>query len=181
MANWLRFWNWMGPLLSEQYPCCEESPYRLPWKDGLIRLCVQGNRGLVSHRGREKYAYDFLMPVGSVISAARAGVVSYADASHHGRGFRAPNNAVCVLHEDATTAWYLHLKQGGLLVAGGDRVEAGQPIALSGNVGRSLFPHLHFEVTSPSGLTVPVAFADLPTAGGIPRMFRRYRSGNGRD
>lgn len=39
-----------------------------------------------------------------------------------------------------------HLRQGSLLVAPGDRVKAGQPVAECGNSGNSSEPHLHVQV-----------------------------------
>ncbi|MBI3823878.1 MAG: M23 family peptidase, partial [Planctomycetes bacterium] len=38
-------------------------------------LCGQSNRGVVSHRGFEQYAYDFTMPVGAEVCAARGGLI----------------------------------------------------------------------------------------------------------
>lgn len=180
MSRWFDLWHMTGPLEMSLYPRGADSPYRLPWRGGLVRLCIQGNRGLVSHRGREKFAYDFSMPVGSVICAARAGSISYVDVTHRSRGFKASNNLIGIDHGDGTTAWYVHLKLGGVLITEGDHVEIGQPIALSGNVGRSMVPHLHFEVTGADYATVPVTFADVASGQGIPRMFRRYQSGNRR-
>jgi hypothetical protein len=42
---------------------------------------------------------------------------------------------------------YCHLQPGSLRVRVGERVRAGQPIALVGNSGNSTQPHLHFMVT----------------------------------
>ena len=167
-----------GPRNIERYPAPERSPYLLPWPAGITRFCAQSNRAIVSHRGHEEFAYDFAMPVGETISAARAGLVTKLRVSHEGRGLRAPNNYICVQHADGTTAWYLHLQKGGALVARGDYVEQGQAIARSGNVGRSLGPHLHFHVEDASGRLLPVSFADVHRHRGVPRMLFWYRSGN---
>ena len=43
---------------------------------------------------------------------------------------------------------YFHLKKSGSKVKVGDRVYAGDVIALSGNTGWSSGPHLHFQVFS---------------------------------
>jgi hypothetical protein len=43
-------------------------------------------------------------------------------------------------------AMYAHLQRGSLLVAAGDRVTKGQPLALLGNTGNSNAPHLHFQL-----------------------------------
>jgi hypothetical protein len=167
-----------GPHELSRYPPAANSPYRLPWPAGVTRLCTQSNRGIVSHRGTEEFAYDFAMPVGSDVCATRAGVVRQVTIDHDGNGFNAPNNFVFIDHEDGTFAYYGHLKRGGSYVAVGDVVQQGQRIAASGHVGHSLLPHLHFHVSSASGGTIPITFADVTSDAGIPRMFRRYTSGN---
>jgi len=165
-----------GPHDLSRYPDRERSPYKLPWPAGVTRLCGQSNRGIVSHRGWENYAYDFSMPVGSEVCAARSGWVSQIDVSHDGHGLRAPNNFIRVVHTDLTKGSYLHLQKGGSLVRPGQWVEQGQVIARSGHVGRSLAPHLHFHVVG--ARTIPVTFADVPKHFGIPRMGFFYTSGN---
>jgi murein DD-endopeptidase MepM/ murein hydrolase activator NlpD len=167
-----------GPRDLDRYPARESSPYRLPWPAGTAYFCAQSNRGIVSHRGGEEYAYDFYMPVGSPVCAARAGVISKVQVSRDGRSLSARNNHVCVDHEDGTRASYLHLRKGGSRVRVGEHVGQGQIIASSGNVGRSLAPHLHFEVEDQRGRLMRVSFSDVKNHRGIPRMFFRYRSGN---
>jgi murein DD-endopeptidase MepM/ murein hydrolase activator NlpD len=166
-----------GPRHLDQYPPPQTSPYRLPWKSGIARFCPQSNRGIVSHRGREEFAYDFAMPVGSEVCAARAGTVRFVDVRHDRRGLHAPNNFITIDHGDGTTARYLHLQKGGSLVRVGDVVPQGAPIGLSGNVGRSLGPHLHFEVIKTTNRrTLPISFRDVPKHRGIPRMGFFYRA-----
>jgi murein DD-endopeptidase MepM/ murein hydrolase activator NlpD len=159
------------------------SPYLLPWRGGKAHLCVQGNCGVVSHfrGGWDQHSFDFAMPVGTSVLAARAGLVIDVDVSHHGAGKNKPANHIYVRHDDGTTASYVHLKQHGTLVKVGDSVRQGQAIGLSGNVGPSLLPHLHFMVAGRDGNSIPVWFDDLPAGrDGVPRMLRRYRSGNAR-
>jgi murein DD-endopeptidase MepM/ murein hydrolase activator NlpD len=172
------WWFRTGPREFDRYPPSADSPYLLPWPGGVTHLCVQGNRGVVSHRGWEEYAYDFAMPVGSDVCASRAGVVVAVMVEHDGNGLDKPNNYVAVDHGDGTFGWYHHLKQGGSYVEVGQQVDQGERIAASGNVGRSMMPHLHFNVTNRDGTLLPVTFADVPTGLGIPRMFVSYTSGN---
>ena len=167
-----------GPRHLSLYPTPATSPYFLPWPAGISHLCIQGNRGIVSHRGWEEFAYDFAAPVGSDICAARGGTVFRLDVTHTRRGPKAPNNYIAINHGDGTTGWYLHLQEGGSLVSLGEEVRRGQAIAVSGNIGRSLLPHIHFHVTGPDCKTIPVTFADVATDAGIPRMFKRYTSAN---
>jgi murein DD-endopeptidase MepM/ murein hydrolase activator NlpD len=166
-----------GPRDLDAYPPREGSPYALPWAAGDTFLCVQGNRGIVSHRDDEEFAWDFAMPVGTTILAARGGRVTRVVIEHDGNGTDLPNNLVVIDHGDGTTGHYLHLVKGGSLVAVGDEVTRGQPIARSGNVGRSMLPHLHFNVRR-DGPTIPISFVDVTEDRGVPRMGKRYTSGN---
>lgn len=167
-----------GPRGGTDYPAAAESPYRLPWPAGTTRFCIQGNRAVVSHRGWEEHAFDFTMPVGSPVCAARAGEVTQVIVENDGHGYKWPNNKVVVRHEDGTLANYLHLKRNGSKVQVGDRVTQGQVIAESGHVGNSMLPHLHFHVTDAERKrTLPITFADVHVDDGIPRMFKYYTAG----
>jgi murein DD-endopeptidase MepM/ murein hydrolase activator NlpD len=173
------YWLLTGPKDLSRYPAPETSPYKLPWPAGVSWLCIQSNRGVVSHRGYEEFAFDFKMPEGSDVCAAREGVVVTIDMSHDGHGLNAPNNWIAIEHPDDTRGSYLHLQKAGSLVKLGDRVTQGQKIARSGHVGKSMTPHLHFHVISAEKVqTIPISFADVTTDAGVPRMFRKYTSGN---
>src|SRR5262249_36348725 len=89
-----------GPRDLSAYPPAATSPYKLPFPAGRTCLCVQGNRAVVSHRQEEEYAYDFAMPVGSDVCAARAGRVVAVVTTHDGNGLNAPNNVILVDHGD---------------------------------------------------------------------------------
>ena len=168
-----------GPRNIAQYPPVSESPYLLPWTGGQTLLCVQSNRGVVSHRGREQFAYDFYMPLGTNVRAARAGKVTRVVVENDGHGYKWPNNLIVVQHDDGTFGNYLHLKKDGACVSVGDHVEQGQVIAASGHVGNSMMPHLHFHVTGAEQKgTIPIVFGDVKRDAGIPRMFKWYASGN---
>ncbi|MCX5759075.1 MAG: M23 family metallopeptidase [Candidatus Hydrogenedentes bacterium] len=179
MAGIGSYWIFTGPQNIAQYPPADLSPYRLPWTAGQTLLCVQSNRGVVSHRGWERFAYDFAMPVGTDVCAARGGTVIQVTVDHDGHGYHWPNNVIAIRHDDGTQAFYLHVKKDGSRVSVGDRVKQGQVIALSGHVGNSMLPHVHFHVTdSGKKSTLPITFADVGKDMGIPRMFKRYTSGN---
>lgn len=162
----------MGPRDPSAHPSRMTSPLRLPFPEGTSRLCVQGNRGLFSHRGRYEHAFDFFMPIGSPVTAARSGEVADVEVERDGIGNYAGNQIV-VLHLDGTTARYAHLEKGGSLVSEGQHVVQGQVIGKSGTTGRSLYPHLHFQVEL-DGQSLPVTFADVEDDHGIPRAGSRY-------
>ena len=63
----------------------------------------------------------------------------------------------------------------GACVSEGQIVEQGDVIALSGNVGISVLPHLHFSVVG--NVDGPPAFADIG-GDGIPKEGRAYVSAN---
>jgi len=174
LAFFVWFMLFTGPRAMAQYPLSANSPYRLPGHQVSVTFAYRAT----GHRGFDEFAYDFAMPVGSDVCAARAGVVEYVEVEHDGNGFRAPNNVICVKHDDSTFAVYAHLKLNGSYVEVGDQVAQGQRIAGSGNVGTSMMPHLHFDVREASGQLLPVVFEDVKEGKGIPRMFKSYTSGN---
>jgi len=163
-----------GPSASDPYPPAQGSPYKLPWQGGVRRFVPQGNRSFVSHRGSHLYAYDFWMPIGTVVLAARGGTVTRVEVDHDGLG--ALSNYVKVEHEDGTSAMYAHIRKDGALVKHGESVRQGQPLAYSGMVGQTLYPHLHFVVVGPNEEAVPVTFSDVQN--GIPLAGHAYVSGN---
>jgi murein DD-endopeptidase MepM/ murein hydrolase activator NlpD len=63
-----------------------------------------------------------------------------------GERFKNSANYVIVRHSDGTYGEYLHLQPNAAMVRLGETVQAGQPIAHSGNSGYSSRPHLHFGV-----------------------------------
>jgi murein DD-endopeptidase MepM/ murein hydrolase activator NlpD len=126
--------------------------YRLPFEKGRTYRVSQGYNGRWTHRGQDRYAVDFAMPEGTTVCAAREGVVvDLRESSKTGgpdKKYKDESNYVSIAHADGTIGEYHHLKYEGVLVQIGERVTAGQPIALSGNTGYSTFPHLHFGVYS---------------------------------
>jgi murein DD-endopeptidase MepM/ murein hydrolase activator NlpD len=147
------------------------SPYILPYPAGAAYKLIQSY--CYPYGGhRNQLAYDFAMPVGHDVIAARAGTVRDVRNELPDDG-REPesgqHNHVLIQHDDGTVAFYAHLKQGSIVVNPGDRVETGQRIAASGNSGNTLgVPHLHFGVyrawPAREGFDVPVNFrnADGP-------------------
>jgi murein DD-endopeptidase MepM/ murein hydrolase activator NlpD len=169
-------------------PPATPSPYLLPWPGGLSVTCVQGNHGSFSHTGPQAFAWDFEMPTGSVIEAARAGVVRFVgqDSNVGGVNWKedvSQANYVVIDHGDGTSGAYLHLMFHGALVKVGDHVNQGQPIAYSGATGFASGPHLHFQVEKTDAgswfsQSLPVRFADVASNNGVPVQGSDYVSGN---
>jgi murein DD-endopeptidase MepM/ murein hydrolase activator NlpD len=155
--------------------------YSYPWKSGVTYKVNQGNDTAPpdSHNGVQKYAFDFDLPVGTEIRAAREGTVervredlpdSYNSATVNipGRVLANWGNYLRIRHADGTTSWYFHLRNNGVTVNVNDVVQKGQPIAISSNTGRSTGAHLHFQVQPDStnwGQTIPIAFQNCETPG----------------
>ena len=124
--------------------------YRLPYAKGESHRVSQGFNGKYTHKGRSQYAVDFAMKQGTKIYAARGGVVvktkSNSNIGGNSKKFRSSGNYVTIAHSDGTLATYYHLREGGVSVKVGQKVQRGSHIAYSGNTGYSSGPHLHFAV-----------------------------------
>jgi len=140
--------------------------YQLPYAPGNKFKVTQGYNGKFSHKGSNQYAIDWDMPEGTLVHAARGGVVvRVKDDSDRGGAsleYDRDNNYVLIRHEDGTLGHYCHLQKGGCLVKAGQIVSPGDVIAHSGNTGFSSGPHLHFCVfKTKDGCTrvsIPVKF-----------------------
>lgn len=169
-----------GPVTACTEPLEQAEPlYFLPFATGDAFYVRQATCGSASHRGRFSYAYDFDMPRGTEVLAARDGVVTAVVIQHPENTNRSSHaNYVVVRHEDGQSSRYIHLKTGGALVKVGDHVRAGDVIAFSGNSGRSSRPHLHFDVVSDCEKgpcpTIPATF--LNSDHRAPRAGRTYEA-----
>ncbi len=153
----------------------DSSPYKLPWQAEVSQWVSQGNRSLISHRGLHQNAWDFWMPVGTEILAAREGNVIKVEESFIGIGMH--SNFITIEHPDGTRALYAHIKKDGVVPTVGDYVKQGQLIAYSGMVGQTINPHLHFVVLNKDeSESLPIVFSDC--SGGVPLAGRFYESGN---
>jgi len=85
---------------------------------------------------------DIYAPTGTAIMAAAAGTVKMAEKDP--TGFSGYGWIVIIDHGDGISTWYAHCS--GFNVKTGDKVKAGDTIALVGTTGRVTGPHLHFEL-----------------------------------
>lgn len=93
---------------------------------------------------------DIGAPVGTPITAADSGIVSFAG-WNGGYGMM-----VRIEHGNGFATLYAHASR--ILVTENQQVEKGQTIALVGNTGRSFGPHLHFEIISNGRPLDPLRF-----------------------
>lgn len=189
-----------------------QTDYLLPFVGE--HYCVQGLRGFISHTfdpGDQEYAQDWEFPLGTPILASKEGHIVWTKEDEDGAkgmsvlglfrilgdGNETPNE-IHVEHRDESVAEYLHLRKGGIteinslipaaVKAQPLHVHAGHRIAAAGNVGISMFSHLHFMVKYKPGTAArgelsarrPVKFQDGDTASHGNRCFsmRKYASSN---
>ncbi len=136
--------------------------YNLPFPEGKSHVLTQGNKTDHTHNTKiANYAFDFAMPKGSYVAAARGGIVGFVEENNEIGGeditLMNKSNRIMVCHDDGTIAAYAHLKKNGAIVEVGDRVFAGQVIGLSGNTGFTTSPHLHFTVLI-ADRSIPIRF-----------------------
>ncbi|MEM8906240.1 MAG: M23 family metallopeptidase [Bacteroidota bacterium] len=89
---------------------------------------------VVKHRG-----IDIKIPIGTPIVSTASGTVIQIEQKKSGYG-----NLVVIQHDEAYTTRYGQLSE--IKVELGQVVKKGEVIALSGNSGASIGPHLHYEV-----------------------------------
>jgi murein DD-endopeptidase MepM/ murein hydrolase activator NlpD len=97
------------------------------------------------------HGMDFKVAVGTEVVTPFAGVVTRANWN-----WKANGNCVEIQHADGVLAKYLHLSKN--TVKAGDRVKAGDVIALTGNTGRSTGPHLHYQLNKGSKVLDPIDY-----------------------
>lgn len=94
---------------------------------------------------------DMTNPIGTTVRATGSGTVFFASTEENPyyQNSSSYGNVVVIEHDfswQGLPLWTLYAHLQTALVNTGDYVQAGDPIALSGNSGRSSGPHLHFEV-----------------------------------
>jgi murein DD-endopeptidase MepM/ murein hydrolase activator NlpD len=105
---------------------------------------------------------DLAIAAGSPIYAAESGTIRSVGGDPGGFGSDYPVEVLA----DGTTLTYGHAEKS--YVSAGQKVTAGQIIALVGSEGDSTGPHLHFQVNSPSGaLEDPLAWLQAQGAGTV--------------
>lgn len=200
------------------------SPYKLPWTAGSRYAVLQGNfqlgidnaclSGCATHRGDSsddysmRFAWDFELPEGTPVLAARAGTVALTNGNwqpDHCGGVTADQsgpitsaligneaNFVQIDHGDGSSALYLHLSEVAPAIQ--EKAKSGEPVAqgellgLSGKTGYTqCVPHLHFQVENTVRAdwfttSQPISFSDQDVVSrsptGVPMEGESYMSSN---
>lgn len=147
-----------------------------PFPLGQSYPVSQGFNGDKTHNSPDsQYAIDIVMPVGTTILAARAGLVmdveqDFKQAGTNMEQFADKANHVRILHDDGSMALYAHLDLASVSVRPGARVRSGQRIARSGNTGFSSGPHLHFALQQNTGMQMISLPFQFHQPGGTPTI-----------
>lgn len=115
-----------------------------------------------NHQGIDYYLWPFSWKMMQdeqvkIVAAASGMIVAKYDGNFDQNCAFNPGswNAVFVRHDDGSTTWYGHMKNGSVTTKGlGETVEAGEYLGLVGSSGNSTGPHLHFEVYDPDGALI---------------------------
>lgn len=137
------------------YPACEgygepsQSKYVLPFPPKNFSTVLQSNCTNDSHRGPWRYGYDFKIPVGEYVYAARAGTVIKVKQDVDVND-QSGINYIYIRHPDNSIGRYMRLKKDSSLVQVDNLVTQGQQLAQVGKTDGAPFSHLHFDVVSGS-------------------------------
>lgn len=136
--------------LYEKWSDTKVNPYGIDLKtlkDSFAISCVDYYPPCLGHvtslfgprRRRFHNGTDLKVQVGDTIRASFSGKVRIRQYNRGGFGY-----FLVLRHEDGLETVYAHLSR--FLVVPNQEINAGDPIALGGNTGRSTGSHLHFEV-----------------------------------
>lgn len=136
--------------LYEKWSDTKVNPYGIDLKtlkDSFAISCVDYYPPCLGHvtslfgprRRRFHNGIDLKVQVGDTIRASFSGKVRIRQYNRGGFGY-----FLVLRHEDGLETVYAHLSR--FLVVPNQEINAGDPIALGGNTGRSTGSHLHFEV-----------------------------------
>lgn len=137
-----------------------DDPFASYWDPNGVEVPLQLKNGPLKHydqitsllKDRPTHkGMDFKTPVGTEVHVPQPGVVLRQNWNHGANG-----NCIEIRYEDGTLAKFLHLNENR--VKDGDKVEADQVIALTGNTGHSTAPHLHYQLNQGDKVVDPVAY-----------------------
>ncbi len=150
--------------------------------DGESFLCTQSCGGLFTHFYAQTYhAIDLECAVGTPCLAIAAGIIVSIRQEHNVSGIDTENlfhwNSLVMKTDAGRIVEYVHIKQGSCLVNVGDRVQRGDKLCLSGDVGFCPRPHLHIQMHDSDDAAAPtIAFSFTAPTGEtfVPKAGNRY-------
>jgi murein DD-endopeptidase MepM/ murein hydrolase activator NlpD len=128
----------------------------LPFPKNRSYTVIQGNNTNYTHNTSwSRYAVDFNLAVNDTICAATSGfvvgVIDEYKLGGIGNEWKPYGNFITIYEPNSGLfTQYAHLVHKGSLVKPGDKIERGQPIALSGKTGQTDIEHLHFNCLIPA-------------------------------
>lgn len=137
-------------LLLDHEVASRQRPTGMPVTSGYISSYYGSRIDPFTGHATFHHGLDFATKMGSDVLAVAEGIVSYAGV-RSGYG-----NVVEIDHGNGYVTRYAHNSK--LLVAVGEHVDVGQPIATAGSTGRSTGPHVHFEVWNHGRSVNPLAY-----------------------
>ncbi len=144
-----QLWVLEGVLMNESLKE-RVSPQGRPVKSGWISSYFGKRTDPFTGKPANHTGIDFAGKEGQAIAAVADGVVSWSG-DRYGYGVMVEIN-----HGSGYATRYAHNSRN--LVAVGDEVKKGQPVALMGDTGRATGPNLHFEVLKNGRRVNPVNF-----------------------
>ena len=131
----------------------------------------------IDNPSRVHHGLDMPNPAGSVVRATGPGTIIFASTEDDPffQNSASYGNAVVIEHDfgwEGQTLWTLYAHLQSSFVQEGQRVETGEPIALSGSTGRTSGAHLHYEIRM--GTQTPLRYGDSynPTLWMVPYVGR---------
>ncbi|MDL2295635.1 M23 family metallopeptidase [Lachnospiraceae bacterium OttesenSCG-928-E19] len=132
-------------------PSNQNIPYGLPLTGNPRVSSPYGNRvNPVTKKPQLHKGIDYAVPKGTIVFSPANGVVDRVFSDN------TCGNGLVINHSDGLATLYCHLSS--VSVSKGDVVNAGCPVALTGNTGRSTGPHLHYGIYSNKKLIDPTSF-----------------------
>ena len=116
-------------------------PSLFPIKEGLYKKISSGFGQRVNPFTKKKNLHggiDIIAKTGTPVMATASGKVLKAQNEENW------GKLIIIDHGDGYETWYAHLNS--FTIEKGDKVKAGQQIGAVGNTGKSMGPHLHYEV-----------------------------------
>lgn len=129
----------LGTSLS--FPDNTALPHLPPVDDPLVLSAYGVRMHPIFKKMRMHNGIDFEARLNTPVFATADGTVSFAGYKDNGFGFYVEIN-----HGKGFITRYAHLHRFGIRVKKKQKIKAGDLVGLSGNTGRSIGPHLHYEI-----------------------------------